>query len=343
MHSIELPEFLNLAAQYDLVPIYRRMLGDVHTPVSAFFSLDEGGACCLFESVIGGEKVGRYSFLGTHPTMRFTATGRSVTWSDAESTSRSYETDDPFEELRTKLSPSVAPVPGLPPFIGGAVGYAAYDSVRYVEQLPDQTEDDRHLPDLDFSFYQSMVIFDNVKKITTVVTLAQGKSNPTESSYQAALRTLDAIVHKLTHLSSEHPFEMPLNNPVPSLPLKSNFTREQFCEAVNHCIEYIHAGDIFQVVPSQRFEIKTSVPSIEIYRSLRVVNPSPFMFFVRTGSVDLIGCSPEIMCRVWDGEVTVRPLAGTRRRESIVKKIVNWKWSCWLILRNAPNTSCWSI
>ncbi len=314
MHSLELNEFLKLARDYDLVPIYRRMLGDFHTPVSAFFSLDQGGACCLFESVIGGEKVGRYSFLGTDPKMRFTATGSDVTWSEAGQETIHFKTDDPFQELRAKLTPSVAPVPGLPPFVGGAVGYAAYDSVRYVEKLPDQTENDRQLPDLDFSFYQSMVIFDNVKKITTVVTLAAGRSNPTAASYEAALQSLDRIVDQLTHLHHDHPFEMPLKNPVPSLPLNSNFTRDQFCAAVNKCIEYIHAGDIFQVVPSQRFEIETSVPSIEIYRSLRVVNPSPFMFFVRTGSVDLIGCSPEIMCRVWDGEVTVRPLAGTRRR-----------------------------
>lgn len=314
MHDPDLNAYLRLAPQYDYVPVYRRMLSDTHTPVSAFRCLDRGGPGCLFESVIGGEKVGRYSFLGTEPVRRFSATGTAVTLSAVGGQSQTFECTDPLDELRKQLSPTVAPIEGLPPFIGGAIGYAGYDVVRYVEKLPAAPEDDRGLPDLDFSFYQTMLIFDNVKKTITLVTLAKGKEDASQAHYEQATARLDDFVARLSTPPQMSSTELPPANAVTELAVESNFTREGFCDAIKQCIQYIHAGDIFQVVPSQRFSIRTTVPSIEIYRSLRVVNPSPFMFFVRTGDADLIGCSPEIMCRVADRTVTVRPLAGTRRR-----------------------------
>jgi len=290
------------------------MLSDTHTPVSAFRCLDRGGPGCLFESVIGGEKVGRYSFLGTEPTRRFSATGSTVTLTSVGGPQETFRCDAPLDELRKQLSPTVAPMEGLPPFIGGAIGYAGYDTVRYVEKLPPAPLDDRSLPDLDFSFYQTMLIFDNVKKTITLVTLALGKDLASPQSYAEATSRLDDFVARLSTQSPMTSTELTSPEMTAPLDVESNFTRDGFCDAVKQCIQYIHAGDIFQVVPSQRFSIKTTVPSIEIYRSLRVVNPSPFMFFVRTGSADLIGSSPEIMCRVADRTVTVRPLAGTRRR-----------------------------
>ena len=314
MHSPDLDEYLRLARQYDYVPVFRRILSDTHTPVTAFRCLDDGGPACLFESVIGGEKVGRYSFLGTRPARRFTASGPNVTLTDGGNRPLIYQSDDPLEELRKLVAPTVAPQDGLPPFVGGAVGYAGYDVVRYVEKLPAAPEDDRNLPDLDFSFYQSMVIFDNVRKTITLVTLAPGKVSACSAVYHAASAHLDDIVDRLSCPPPMTSTELSAPESISTLDVRSNFTKAEFCDAVRKCVSYIHAGDIFQVVPSQRFEIKTDVPPIEIYRSLRVVNPSPFMFFVRTGDADLIGCSPEIMCRVADNVVTVRPLAGTRRR-----------------------------
>ncbi len=314
MHSPDFNQFKQLASQYDFVPIYRRLLSDTHTPVSAFRSLDRGGPGCLFESVIGGEKVGRYSFLATEPVKRFAATGNQVTIGVVNGQTTTFYSDDPLQCLRDHVTASVAPSDGLPPFIGGAIGYAAYDVIRYVENLPNPPMDDRHLPDLDFSFYQTMLVFDHVSKTITLVTLADGKSANAAQSYQVATNRLDDFVDRLS--SSVLPSSIQIIDAIePSkMVVQSNFKKDQFCDAVRRCVQYIQAGDIFQVVPSQRFSVHTTVPPLEIYRSLRVVNPSPFMFYLRTPEVDLIGCSPEIMCRVADRVVTVRPLAGTRRR-----------------------------
>ncbi|MGV3486684.1 MAG: anthranilate synthase component I [Planctomycetaceae bacterium] len=314
MHQPEFAVFKRQSPDYDYVPVYRRLLSDTHTPVSAFRCLDRGGPGCLFESVIGGEKVGRYSFLATQPVKRFAARGPQVSVTFAGGAAQSFQCDDPLDELRKHLDATVAPAEDLPPFIGGAIGYAAYDVIRYVENLPHAPADDRGLPDLDFSFYQTMLVFDNIKKTITLVTLADGKSADAKASYDEATARLDAVVERLSQPQEPTSIDFQSAAKPKKLEIESNFTREAFCEAVQRCVQYIHAGDIFQVVPSQRFSMKTDVPPIEIYRSLRVVNPSPFMFFVRTGDADLIGCSPEIMCRVADRRVTVRPLAGTRRR-----------------------------
>ena len=314
MHGPDFDDFLRLASQYDFIPIFRRLLSDTHTPVSAFRCLDRGGPGCLFESVVGGEKVGRYSFLATEPVKRFSAVGTQVTISTEAGQNQIFQCSDPLDELRKHLKATVAPNATLPPFIGGAIGYAGYDVVRYVENLPNAPFDDRGLPDLDFSFYQTMLIFDNVKKTIVLVTLAHGKKADPKASYRDATARLDDFAMRLSQPSPLPSIDLPSSDSIAPLQVESNFTRESFCAAIKHCVQYILAGDIFQVVPSQRFSINTDVPSIEIYRSLRVVNPSPFMFFLRTCDADLIGCSPEIMCRVADGRVTVRPLAGTRPR-----------------------------
>ncbi len=314
MHRPDFEQFAKLAAEFDYVPVYRRLLSDTHTPVSAFRCLDRGGPGCLFESVIGGEKVGRYSFLGTEPVKRFCASGHQVTIYREGDEDESFESSDPLKSLQDHLRATVAPMKGLPPFIGGAIGYAAYDVVRYVEHLPNAPKNDRELPDLDFSFYQTILVFDHVNKTITLVTLAQGKTAEAKQSYLQAIARLDQFEQRLAAPFVPSSIDITEMSAVSDLRVESNFTREQFCDAVRRCVQYIHAGDIFQVVPSQRFSVKTDVPPLEIYRSLRVVNPSPFMFFVRTPDADLIGCSPEIMCRVAGRHVTVRPLAGTRRR-----------------------------
>ncbi len=318
----EFDTFEALARQFDWVPVYRRLLSDHLTPVSAFRLLDDGQSSAgLFESVVGGEKIGRFSFIAVGPRSRVTAYGRRVQWHEGGQVTE-FECEDPLEFLSQKLGAcTVAELPELPPFVGGAIGYAAYDVVRYVEHLPNAPADDRHLPDLDFGFYDSLVVFDNVNKTVTVVCLVgREDGRRLADAYQSALDRIDGIVEQLQRpLTSHQLADIPIRI-TPTLEYESNFTREAFEDAVNKCREYIQAGDIFQVVLSQRFEVDSDCEPIEIYRSLRVINPSPFMFLLRTPHCTLVGSSPEVMARVVDRVVTVRPLAGTRPRGKTVEQ-----------------------
>jgi anthranilate synthase component 1 len=326
-HFPDFAEFSALAATANYVPVYRRVLSDVLTPVSAFHKIDDGGSACLFESVIGGEKVGRYSFLAAEPFLLIEARDHEVAetvvadGAPVESTAES-----PLEVLRQHVQAfRVAELPSLPPFVGGAVGYAGYDTVRYVEHLPNAPPDDRGLPDLSFAFYDHMIVFDNVQKTAVVVALAH-VDNPhvansrirTEAglrdAYDETCLRVDRLVEKLSAPAAElRPADIVTGGEV-QLKYQSNLTQAQYEAAVRKCVEYIRAGDIFQVVIGQRLALPLAVDPFEVYRTLRVVNPSPFMFFLRTPSCTLVGSSPEIMVRVVDGKVTVRPLAGTRRR-----------------------------
>lgn len=315
-HKPNLTEFQELSTSHARVPVYRCLISDGLTPVSAFRKIDEGKTCCLFESVVGGENVGRYSFIAIKPFAQLSAAGSAVKLRNGMD-SKELESKNPFDLLRAELaSIDVAKLDGMPPFVGGAVGYAGYDTVRYVENLPSPPNDDRELPDLSFAFYDQMIVFDNVQKTMTVIVLAKTDSSKEKSldAYEAAKKEIDSIV---TCLSKPDPSQA-CTDIDPSadvqLDLNSNFDQPSYEAAVNRCVDYIKAGDIFQVVISQRFERKISCDPFEIYRTLRVMNPSPFMFFLRTPETTLIGSSPEIMCRVVDNKVTVRPLAGTRWR-----------------------------
>ncbi|MCA9177160.1 MAG: anthranilate synthase component I [Planctomycetales bacterium] len=313
-HLPDLPKFRTMADGHQLVPVYRCVLSDTLTPVSAFRRLDDGGTACLFESVVGGEKVGRYSILACGPFMEVSARGTQVTLRRGDD-EESLDCDDPLVTLHDQLaSLKVAKAPELPGFTGGAVGYAGYDVVRYVEYLPNAPEDDRRLPDLSFAFYDHHLVFDHVQKTLYVVALARlDLFDSPDAAYADAARRVDEMVDRLRRPDDLAPLDIDTSRP-PQTKLLSNFEPEQFEEAVRKCVEYIRAGDIFQVVLSQRFHVDVQSDPLEIYRTLRVVNPSPFMFLLRTGGVTLVGSSPEIMCRVSGGEVTVRPLAGTRRR-----------------------------
>ncbi len=317
-HRPDLTEFLRLAGQAPLVPVYRELVADGLTPVSAYHRLSAGGGpSFLFESVIGGEKVGRFSLLGSGPFLRFEARGRRVTVGPMPETGdlRSFEAEDPFAELQKLLDQHKSiHLPALPRFCGGAVGYAAYDAVRYTENLPNAPADDRDLPDLVFNFYDRMVIFDHIRKTVLAVVLARA-SEGAEAAYPRAVRDLDELVGRLSGPGPDlPPVDIDTTAPMTLRP-ESNLTRERFEAIVRHCQEYIKAGDIFQVVPSQRFRVETSADPFDIYRALRVVNPSPFLFYLTfDDDLRLIGSSPEILVRVEDGAVTIRPLAGTRRR-----------------------------
>jgi anthranilate synthase component 1 len=315
--------FAALAVDVDYVPVYRRLVGDALTPVEAFKKLDLSPAACLFESVIGGEKVGRYSFLASDPYLQIEASGTQVTISRVESsngewTTDTFESENPLEVLREQVQAmNVAHLDELPPFVGGAVGYAGYDTVRYVERLPNAPHDDRQLPDLWFALYDHMVVFDHVQKTVIVLALADVKDKSPDAlqkAHEQAGRQVDALVEQLeTPVQDLRLDDVSISGDV-SLAYESNFTQAEFEAAVETCIEYIRAGDIFQVVISQRLETPLEVPPFELYRTLRIVNPSPFMFYLRTPETTLVGSSPEIMVRVVDDLVTVRPLAGTRPR-----------------------------
>jgi len=315
-------KYQSLAREFDLVPVYRRLLSDHLTPVSVFRMLDDGHSpACLFESVIGGEKIGRYSFIAIGPRARVVAFRNKVEWHhDGQTTN--HTVSDPLAFLREKLGCfSVASLPDLPPFAGGAIGYAAYDVVRYVEKLPNAPKDDRNLPDLDFGFYDLMVVFDNVNKTLLVLNLvSKSACGDDRATYEGAVKRVDEVTARICKsISSLPPADIVLGQP-PTIRPKSNFTQAEFESAVLKCRDYIQAGDVFQVVLSQRFEIESDCEPLEIYRSLRVINPSPFMFLVRTPHCTLVGSSPEVMSRVVDRVATVRPLAGTRPRGKTVEE-----------------------
>jgi anthranilate synthase component 1 len=308
-------QFAKAARGVDFVPVYRQLVGDTLTPVSAYCKIQWGACSFLFESVVGGEKIGRYSFLGADPFLQLEAYGHDVVVTDREGTRR-YPSDDPLRELESLLERyRAAHLPGLPRFSGGAVGYAGYDVVRYTERLPNAPADDRGLPDLAFAFYDRMVIFDQIRKTVLVVAHAAVGEGDLREAYAAACERVDELCRQLQQGFAD----LQLTDIDPSaaggLPTyRSNLTREEFERSVERSKEYIRAGDIFQVVLSQRLGLETQARPLDIYRALRIVNPSPFMFLLKTPNVNLVGSSPEIMVRVEDGVTTIRPLAGTRPR-----------------------------
>ncbi|HJZ57673.1 MAG TPA: anthranilate synthase component I, partial [Gemmataceae bacterium] len=333
-HRPTFDQFAELARDHTVVPVFRQLTGDTLTPVSAFCKIQEGDWSFLFESVVGGERIGRYSFLGAGPFRMFEAYGNRTRTRDGNGRWTDAEAADPLRVLEGMIAAYRAPhLSGLPRFCGGAVGYAGYDTVRYVERLPNAPPDDRQIPDLCFGFYDRMVVFDHVAKTIAVVAHwngARGKGRgASEDELRAAYREtcvrVDQLVDRLqrgvadiqlTDIDPLAPDSSSLApRPSPLAPrVESNFTQPEFEAVVRKAVEYINAGDIFQVVLSQRFRAETRARPFDIYRALRVVNPSPFMFYVRAGAVTLVGASPEIMCRVENGEITNRPLAGTRPR-----------------------------
>ncbi len=311
-------EFAAFATAHTVVPVYRQLVADTLTPVSAFAKIRGEGWAFLFESVVGGERVGRYSFLGAGPFRTFEAYGHRVRESTATGEVRESEHADPLKLLEERIAAYRAPnIAGLPRFCGGAVGFAGYDAVRYVEKLPNAPPDDRGIPDLCFGFYDRMVIFDHINKTVNVV--AHGRIEPgldIAEVYRGACAAVDDLVEQLRGPTHDLPLtdiRVPKSYSLPER-FRSNFTRESWHAMMGKGIEYILAGDVFQYVPSQRFESTTTARPFDIYRALRVINPSPFMFYVNAGPTALVGASPEILCRVENGKMTVRPLAGTRKR-----------------------------
>ena len=313
-------QFERLTADFNCVPLVATLIHDDLTPLSAFARLQADSAhAFLLESVVGGENAARYSFVGADPARTFETTGGLVRLRDHR-TGRTTEeqTHDPLAALEQHLRRYHAPAPaGLPRFLGGAVGYAAYDTVRYYERLPNAPADDRGLPDLLFDIYETLLVFDHARKVVLVVAFAAVAADDgperRRAAYTQAAERIESLIERLGRSFALNPARIAF--PVPTLErYTSNFTPAEFERVVERCQEYIRAGDIFQVVPSQRLLVETPAEPLNIYRALRVINPSPFMFYLKYPQVTLIGASPEIMCRVEDGVVTNRPLAGTRPR-----------------------------
>lgn len=298
-----------------MIPVYCSLLSDELTPVSAFRRLAaEAPRAFLLESVVGGEKIARYSFLGCDPVAWIEARGRSVEFFDGRQLTHVAETD-PIERLEELLRRFHARHPaGLPRFIGGAVGYAGYDVIRNYERLPNPPTDDRNLPDLQFGVYDRMVIFDHVRKVVHVLAFAHlDETGDREAAYRIACERITALVDRLatTSFAGVHSVMTPATAP---LQAESSFSPESFSAAVERCKQYIRAGDAFQIVLSRRLSMLSAADPFDIYRALRVVNPSPFMFYLRTPTVILVGSSPEVLCRIEGRTVSTRPLAGTRPR-----------------------------
>jgi len=299
MYHPTLEEFRGLRSQGNLVPIYREIVADLDTPVSAFLKVNRGGYSFLLESVEGGEHVARYSFIGTEPYRVFST--------------REGDKVNPLHLIAEELAKhKLVPVSGLPDFCGGAVGYLGYEVVRRFEELPSPNSDPLALPESVFMFVDRLLIFDHVTHKIKVVSHARPDGD-IDSAYEAAVGKIDELVNRLKQpLKSRH--DTVCSRVTSGAKVSSNLTREEFEASVDKARQYIIAGEAIQIVLSQRLSRRTSVHPLNIYKALRDINPSPYMFFLDLRDFKLIGSSPEILVKAVNGTVTTRPLAGTRPR-----------------------------
>ncbi len=304
-------EFVRLAADHDVVPVAREVYADLTTPISAFMALAQGAEhAFLLESVIGGERLGRYSFLGIGDREVISARGEQVVVENG-GVSGEHATD-PLRVVTRRLSAGrVARVPGLPLFVGGAVGYVGYEAASGFERVPRHTNDDLDLPDMVFMLADVVVAFDHARRVMQVIAPVRPGGAP-EAAYDRALGRIDQYLRRI----DEGPAgaELGAVGVRAEVPLTAHTSREDFLAQVRTVKEHIEAGDVFQVVLSQRFSAPYEGDGIDLYRVLRAVNPSPYMFYLRTRDVTLVGSSPEPLVRVEGDQVLTRPLAGTRPR-----------------------------
>ncbi len=323
MNKPTLDEVITLAGQGNLIPVYRELSADLETPVSVYLKLQDEGPSFLLESVTGGEQVARYSFIGVRPRGLLSTVGDEVYLSNAGQGQTIHLNDglDPLGVLKQVMS-RYKPVrlPDLPRFIGGAVGFLTYDGVRRFERIPNDNPDDLHLPEMAFMLAHTIVVFDHARQRLLVVANADLTQGDVRIAYQRAVARIDEVTARL-------------QAPLPEIPppteditteLRSNMTAAQFKIGVEKAKEYIAAGDIFQVVLSQRLSRQTSANPFTIYRAIRRHNPSPYMVFMRfpggVGSrpLHIIAASPEMHVRLEEGEANLRPIAGTRWRGKTV-------------------------
>jgi|HubBroStandDraft_4_1064222.scaffolds.fasta_scaffold19684_2 anthranilate synthase component 1 len=305
--------FSRLAREGNLVPVYDTFTADLLTPVGAYLRLArQARYACLLESVEGGEKIARYTFVGAHPAEVFRYVNGACV---LESESRiSWVQSNPLDFLRNRIQRyRPVRVPGLPPLVAGAIGYFSYDMVRLFERIPDKARNDIGTDDAVMMFYLGLVVFDHVRhRVWVVRNVFTEGAGSLRSKYRAAVREISETRRLLELPLDEHRPERNRRAKPPRV--ESNFTRPQFLAAVRKSKQYIRAGDIFQVVISQRFSARTDANPFEIYRALRVLNPSPYMYFLKLGDTAVVGSSPEMLVKVQGREAFYRPIAGTRPR-----------------------------
>ncbi len=313
-----LEEARRLARSYDVVPLYAEFIGDLETPISAVLRFSGEDTVFLLESAESAERFGRYSFLGFDPKRTLSYRKGVYTIVDADGV-REVPARDPFRGLAEIVGKkSVAPLPNLPAFVGGAVGYFSYDAVRYLERLPDAPPDDLGVPEACFAVTDTLVVFDHLRHKVLVISLVDAARlrDVEGEGFAAAYRRAADDVRRVAE-----PLSAPLERRSLSagggrgFEISSNFTRAGYEEAVERAKEYITAGDAFQVVPSQRFQAEIAdLDPLLLYRGLRTVNPSPYMTYLKLGDLSLVGASPEPLVRVEGRRVMTRPIAGTRPR-----------------------------
>jgi anthranilate synthase component I len=314
-------DFLKLSRKHSLVPVYRTITADLETPVSAFLRIaSEEPEAFLLESVEGGEHVGRYTFIGIQPYKKMVSRGQNITVQEGKK--RRAFTGDIFEELKKALSGHTpARLPALPPFTAGAVGFFSYDVVRQIEKLPSIAKDELGVPDACLMFFDQVLAFDHVKKEIHLIVTADLKREPREGAYQRSVRRLDKMERRLAQALPKQKRKKPAG----ALKLTSRTSKPAFLKSVAKVKEYVASGDVFQCVLSQRFDCVPDVDAFDVYRALRIVNPSPYMYFLRFGmesatskksAAHIVGSSPELLVRVHGRTVEYRPIAGTRPRSA---------------------------
>jgi anthranilate synthase component 1 len=320
-------EFVGLAKEHTLVPVYRILTADLETPVSAFLRTAwPERECFLLESVEGGEQVGRYTFIGLNPYKRIVARGRDIAITEGKRTTRIE--GDIFTVLREALSGHTpARLAGMPPFTAGAVGFFAYDAVRQIERLPTLAKDELGIPDACLLFFDEVLAFDHVRKQIWLMVTADLTLDTPEEAYDRAVQRLARLQKRFSRPLPK----FPRAKRTKKLRVQHRTRKRDFLGAVEKTKEYIAAGDVFQTVLSQRFDVEPDTDSFQVYRALRTVNPSPYMYFLRftpeqdpgraqshkkkrVSAIELAGSSPELLVRVHQGKVEYRPIAGTRPR-----------------------------
>jgi anthranilate synthase component 1 len=309
-------EFSRLARQGNLIPIYEELLMDLETPLSFFKRLDKDDYAFLLESVEGSERWARYSFLGTRPYLVFKSRGMDIEIIE-NGKKKTLRADSPLQALEGLLKENrPVAVEGVPPFFGGALGYVAYDAIEQLHDIPNPKRDPLGMPEIFFIFVQTLVAFDNLKH--TIKVIDNVRLNR-KVKLRRAYREAAARIQKLVSSLQKKPRGMEardLSQAVGERKVRSNMTPKAFQAAVQRAKDYIQAGDIIQVVLCQRMETQTRADPFEIYRALRFINPSPYMFYLELEELRVIGSSPETMVRLTGDTIELRPIAGTRRRGS---------------------------
>lgn len=316
MYHPDLKEFTALAGAHQIVPVYREVSADLETPVSALYKLLPAEYGFLLESVEGGEHLARYSFLGVSPEKILIYKDKVLKLVHEGGDVEVLESSDPLSALRRLVFKDTAKLAGLPYFTGGAVGYLGYDMVRLFESLPTDKPDELGLPDMVMMLCDTIIVFDHLKHKIKVIANAAIEGRNADAAYSESIAKIEKIITLLARPLDSAGLQLEFPDIDPEIPLTSNIRPDEYEDMVRKAKEYIFAGDVFQVVLAQRFEAPAVSDPLPVYRRLRTINPSPYMGFLKFGDFSFIASSPELLVKVQDGLVEVRPIAGTRPRGS---------------------------